>query len=77
MEYKGYKVGDIVFYGNGRDPALGVITKITKRVITINWEWAAYHTGLDDLVYDDFDALATDFVKMTEQEKLAFLIRES
>lgn len=74
MEYNGYKVGDIVHYDDECDEAIGVIQKITPHKIVINWEWAFYPggTGLDTLEYDDFDALAIKFKKITEHENLAF-----
>ena len=79
MEYNGYKVGDIIHYTDESDEALGIIKSITRHRITIDWEWAFYPggTGLDILEYDDFDALADEFEKLTEEERLIFLIRNT
>lgn len=79
MEYNGYKVGDIIHYDDKYDESVGVIQKITRHKITINWEWAWYPiaVGLDILEHDDFDDLAMNFKKISEQEKLAIIIRNS
>lgn len=77
-EYKGYKVGDIVYYHlEGDDSLIGIILSIARKRITINWAWSEnrYAIGKDILEFDDFNDLAYYFKKITEQEKLAILIK--
>jgi hypothetical protein len=75
-DYKGYIVGDIIHYYEECDPALGIIKRIGKHNIVIDWIWAENNsTGVDYLEFDDFDELSLYFKKITEQEKLIFLLK--
>jgi hypothetical protein len=77
-EYKGYKVGDIIYYTDEYDLAIGVITEITILNITIDWVWAEFGgLGIDNFELSDFDGFEPDFKKITEQEKLALLMKLS
>jgi hypothetical protein len=75
-DYKGYVVGDIIHYYEECDPALGIIKCIEKNNIEIDWIWAENcSTGIDYFYFDDFDDLSPFLKKLTEQEKLLFLLK--
>lgn len=80
--YKGnsYNIGDILYYNDINDLAIGIIIGRHKNThVHINWVWTKKGNPLTEgeewLEWDDFEQLSDNFEKITEQEKLAIILK--